>query len=658
MNDVVHIEQPSEAQKQFPKIAKVNATNIPDLLKKPDRWLVWKAGPLKENGKFDKIPINPNDCRAFNGNDPANWMTFEQAIAAHENRIGDGIGIALNEFYPIDFDGTPHFLVALDFDNVKEDETSIRELWMTLGKVYVETSPSGKGLRMFALSTEKITGGNDENGHEMYMRGRFVTVTGHGGRGSLRAATDRLVELDQAWFGKKSNTTSLVEALGTNIFPSRPPETPENIEIVKAQLACVSSDAAYNTWRDIVWSIQSTGWRCAETLARDWSMQAADHYDEAVFDKLVGAFDPSRGITPGTLHYHAKQNGWVGQSLSHSLINNGASVVAAPSGKLLTADEVRKLPNLAYRVQDLLPMRGVASIYGEPGSGKSFLAFDLCYAIARGTSPWFGLRVEQGPVVYLALEGQAGISKRLKACEMHHGHAAPSDFRFMLGAFNLRDEARVNELARQIVDAGLQHAVVVVDTLNQSAPGSDENNSADMGKIIDGAKSLAAAVDGIVVLVHHSGKDRARGMRGHSSLIAALDAAVEVVRAQEGRSWRSSKEKDGPDGRHAAFELVTHVVDTDPYGLPVTSCAVRQALIQPGAKKPVLRGKNQIAALAALKAALAGTTGVPLPAAIATVAAALVHVPQGRRTSVAKATIDSLTANRHVNENKGVVTLP
>ena len=658
MNDVIHTEQSGEAQKQFPEIAKVNATNIPDLLKKQDRWLVWKAGPLKENGKFDKIPIDPNNGRALNGNDPANWMTFEQAIAAHEKGIGDGVGVALNEFHQIDFDGAPHFLVALDFDNIKEGEADLRELWMSLGKIYVEASPSGKGLRMFALSTEKITGGNDGNGHEMYMRGRFVTVTGHGGRGSLRAATDRLVELDQAWFGKKSNATSLVEALGTNIFPSRPPETPENIEIVKAQLACVSSDIAYSPWRNIIWSIQSTGWRCAEALARDWSMKAANRYDEAVFDKLVSTFDPARTITPGTLHFHAKQNGWVGQSLSHSLTNNGASAVAASPHKLLTADEVRRLPNLAYRVQDLLPMRGVASIYGEPGSGKSFLAFDLCYAIARGMSHWFGLRVEQGPVVYLALEGQAGISKRLKACEMHHGHAAPPDIRFMLGAFNLLDGAQVSELARQIVDGGLQHAVVVVDTLNQSAPGSDENNSADMGKIIAGAKSLAAAVDGIVVLVHHSGKDRARGMRGHSSLIAALDAAVEVVRAPEGRSWRSSKEKDGPDGQHAAFELVTHVVDTDPYGLPVTSCAVRQALIQPGAKKTVLRGKNQIAALAAVKAALAGTAGVPLQGAIAAVAAALVHVPQGRRLTVAKATLDDLTTKRVVLENKGVVTLP
>ena len=44
-------------------------------------------------------------------------------------------------------------------------------------------------------------------------------------------------------------------------------------------------------------------------------------------------------------------------------------------------------------------------VVGEPGSGKSFLALHLAHAIAAGTSEWFGFRVRQMPVVYVALEG-------------------------------------------------------------------------------------------------------------------------------------------------------------------------------------------------------------------------------------------------------------
>ena len=53
----------------------------------------------------------------------------------------------------------------------------LKELWVRLGQPYVEASPSGKGLRMFALSTELLKGGNDGNGHELYCSGRFMTVT-------------------------------------------------------------------------------------------------------------------------------------------------------------------------------------------------------------------------------------------------------------------------------------------------------------------------------------------------------------------------------------------------------------------------------------------------------------------------------------------------
>jgi putative DNA primase/helicase len=71
---------------------------------------------------------------------------------------------------------------------------------------------------------------------------------------------------------------------------------------VKEQLSFVSSDTNYETWRNVVWSVLSTGWTCAEAIAKAWSMEAADRYDEAAFDNLVGSFDPDRGITLGTLH--------------------------------------------------------------------------------------------------------------------------------------------------------------------------------------------------------------------------------------------------------------------------------------------------------------------------------------------------------------------
>ena len=114
----------------------------------------------------------------------------------------------------------------------------------------------------------------------------------------------------------------------------------------------------------------------------------------------------------------------------------------------------------------------------------------------------------------------------------------------------------------------------IIDTLNASAPGADENASEDMGRIIDGAKRLQAAIGGVVVLVHHTGKDSTRGLRGHSSLFAALDAAIEVQRDGDARSWKLAKSKDGADGEFVPFRLRVVELGEDDDGEPVTSCVV------------------------------------------------------------------------------------
>ncbi|MFO1380569.1 MAG: AAA family ATPase [Chitinivorax sp.] len=97
--------------------------------------------------------------------------------------------------------------------------------------------------------------------------------------------------------------------------------------------------------------------------------------------------------------------------------------------------------------------------------------------------------------------------------------------------------------------------MVCIDTLNRAAPGADKNSSQDMGLIIEAAKALQMALGGLVLLVHHTGKDAGKGLRGHSSLFAALDAAIEVSRDGDNRAWAVAKSKDGQDGNEHPFRL-------------------------------------------------------------------------------------------------------
>jgi hypothetical protein len=180
----------------------------------------------------------------------------------------------------------------------------------------------------------------------------------------------------------------------------------------------------------------------------------------------------------------------------------------------------------------------------------------------------------RAPVVYAALEGEAGFAQRAKAWQIRHCDDLPPTLRFVMQPFDLRKPEDLTDLAEAVSASGSAGGLLVIDTLNRAASGADENSSSDMGAIIDAAKGLQSKVGGLVLLIHHSGKDQSKGMRGHSSLHAALDAAIEVVRTDERRSWRTAKSKDGSDSTAHFFRLETLDVGEHDDGEAITSCVI------------------------------------------------------------------------------------
>ena len=282
-------------------------------------------------------------------------------------------------------------------------------------------------------------------------------------------------------------------------------------------------------------------------------------------------------------------------------------LLSAPQGpaqrfRLLGSADLHALPPLMWRVRGVLPAQGLASVYGPSGSGKSFLVLDMAAAIAEGLA-WFGYRVNAAPVVYMPLEGQAGFRLRAAAWETRNRRPLPVGLRLVLQPFKLTEPRDVPDLAAAVLTAG-DGAVTILDPLNAAAPEADENASADMGRILEAAKELQRLTGGLVLVVHHTGKDASKGLRGHSSLFAALDAAVEVVRDGGRKEWRVAKAKDGKDGDAHAFRLDVVELGDDADGEPVTSCVVTPTA---GAGEPDKRAKlptggtNQRAILDALR---------------------------------------------------------
>lgn len=243
--------------------------------------------------------------------------------------------------------------------------------------------------------------------------------------------------------------------------------------------------------------------------------------------------------------------------------------------KIKSSDDVLGSGAVKWRIKGVLPEQGVAALYGPSGSGKSFLVMDMAINIAKGAK-WFGYRVKSCPVVYICLEGEAGLSVRLAANRA--AGSLPKQLAFIDQPLSLLDSKDIKDLVIAIKNSGSDTGVVIIDTLNRAAPGMDENSSVDMGHVINAAKLIQQGLGCLVLLVHHSGKDVAKGMRGHSSLYAALDAVIEVKRTSDSRAWSVAKAKDGADGNSHAFVLDVVRLGTDEDGDPITSCVVRSVV--------------------------------------------------------------------------------
>ena len=86
----------------------------------------------------------------------------------------------------------------------------------------------------------------------------------------------------------------------------------------------------------------------------------------------------------------------------------------------------------------------------------------------------------------------------------------------------------------------------MIDTLSSAMAGGDENGSVDMGALVANSNTLLELTGAHILWIHHTGKDTARGARGHSLLRARCDTEVEILhdRSTGIRTAKISKQRD------------------------------------------------------------------------------------------------------------------
>ena len=281
---------------------------------------------------------------------------------------------------------------------------------------------------------------------------------------------------------------------------------------------------------------------------------------------------------------------------------------------LVHFDEITPRTTSNALIKGLLGAGQLSVLYGASNVGKTFLALYLAMLVALGRE-WRDRQVRQGGVVYVAAEGGFGISNRVAAFRQHHGISGTAPFAIVPCSVDMcGPEADTAELIALVLAAiermGMPVSLIVVDTLSRALSGGNENDSADMGAFVKHADKLRLETGAHVMVIHHSGKDEARGARGHSLLRAAVDTELEVTRdaATKIAVMRPVKQRELPTDGEFVFTLDVVELGEDEDGDPVTSCVVKPS-DAPATKTAKLSPSNRVAMDALHKAILdLGTT--------------------------------------------------
>lgn len=250
-------------------------------------------------------------------------------------------------------------------------------------------------------------------------------------------------------------------------------------------------------------------------------------------------------------------------------------------------------------VEGLMTIGSSVVVYGDSNSGKTFWALSVATAIATG-SGCYGRKTDPGLVVYLASEAPASIRSRMQAikkfygCNLENLAMVPVPMNFYSGAQDAHDVIEMVRAIEQI--KGKPVRLIIGDTLARMSAGANENSGEDMGPVMARFDQVATATGAAMMIIHHNGKDAAKGARGWSGIRAHIDTEIEVSEKDGVRSVTVTKQRELPSkGETIYFKLEVIEMGTTKFGGPATTCVAvpdQDAATTKPHKKPTKHDEN------------------------------------------------------------------
>lgn len=553
------------------------------------RWLLWKAKP-KKSGKPAKVPyyVNGNPrCKTDSPEDVAQFAEFDQAVAvllANPSKYA-GLGFALGP------DGTGYSWQGVDLDDFAK-HPHLQKLSLELPG-YTELSPSLNGAKCFGYGPVYANLASNDTGIEAYAGRRFFTVTGFAISNSDTPQPVSLVEFVRSILAPLYGGPSYSGSVGPEP-PSAPIEVSNELfsDLNSALDAMPSDDRG--EWIAIGQALCGLG-DVGFVLWAIWSAKSAKYNQEdlSIWETFKGERTSYRAV-----FRRAERHGWVNPRRSRlpelDPTKMGFGLAALPQGaipidpipfenlplsghwRFELYDPVvdASLPPVTYRDDRNLwpdsPGKTVTQIIADPKCHKTnWIMAEAFQLVLTG----------KARVLMLSLEGGYGVrSMRLKALADHHA-IAPAELRgrFQVvkivegGIFDLSDPSCVQAFIAFIRDGGWTD--VVIDTQHRAAGSLDENSATDARKLWNAVERIRSLGGVNVTLVHHKGKDGAKGGRGSSADLASVDQQIELSFERTAMivTARVTARKDGIDGFSVPSKVYLSAEKSVPILIPITS---------------------------------------------------------------------------------------
>jgi hypothetical protein len=203
-----------------------------------------------------------------------------------------------------------------------------------------------------------------------------------------------------------------------------------------------------------------------------------------------------------------------------------------------SAAELRTMtfPPVQWIVPALIP-EGLTLLAGKPKIGKSWLALDLCLAIAGGTTVMGGIRAAEGDVLYCALEdNNRRLQKRCDKLASPLSTGWPARLRLHT-AWRRLDKGGIDDL-NAWCDSVEKPTLVVLDTLAGVRPIKTRDGYAEDYDAMAGLHQLANTRGIGLLVLHHTRKmdadDPVDMVSGTLGLAGAADTVMVLNRSGQG----------------------------------------------------------------------------------------------------------------------------